>query len=154
MHFVPTLGAVLLHSLALLILYSAFFCGPFHPSSVVLSTKRHFWVCWLFLFLDVSWRTKLQRLSLGSQYILGQTVSGSVIGSASFQHGDIFNQEEICLLADVRFSRIPQADDSVVLHFPCCAKLLGKALPCSQRAQCWSCFSSKSCLFSKLIITL
>lgn len=48
---------------------------------------------------------------------------------------EIFLMEEICLLADARFSCIPRADDSAVLHFPFCAKLLGKSLPCSQHAQ-------------------
>lgn len=80
-HFAPTLGAAPVHSVELLILYSPFFCDP---------TKRHFWVFWLFLFLAVSWRAKMQRLSLRSQYLLGQTVPGSIMGSASFQYGDIF----------------------------------------------------------------
>lgn len=81
-HFVPMLGAAPVHSVELLILYSPFFPGPSH--------WKTFLGLLVSLFLAVSWRAKLQRLSLRSQYLLGQTVPGTVVGSASFQHRDIF----------------------------------------------------------------
>lgn len=80
--FCSTLGAAPVHSVEQLILYSPFFPGPSH--------WKTFLGLLVSLFLAVSWRAKLQRLSLRSQYLLGQTVPGSVVGSASFQHRDIF----------------------------------------------------------------
>lgn len=136
-YFAPTLGAAPVHSVKLLILYSPFFRDP---------TKRHFWVFWLFLFLAVSWRAKLQRLSLRSQYLLVQTVPGSVMGSASFQHGDIF----------VAGGNLFACRCEVVLHPPKQMTLqcsISLTVPSSWESPClapsipsWSCFSLSSFL--------